>query len=114
MVEILHYERANKNKVIGYVDVKVPINKPTILIFRRIAHIQSEDRRWFNLPHFQREKDGKTQYLKYCEFETQVYNAQMAERLSEHVKEYCLKNNIHEIDNLDFDAMPKSMDEVPF
>lgn len=115
MVEILHYETANKNKVIGYVDIKVPINKPTILIFRRVAHIQSGDRRWFNLPSFQREKpDGIPEYFKYYEFETQVFNGQLTEGLSEKVKAFCIENKIAEVQNMDFDSMPTSMDELPF
>lgn len=115
MVEILHYETANKNKVIGYVDIKVPINRPTILIFRRIAHIQSGDRRWFNLPNFQRTKpDGEAEYMKYYEFHTQVFNGQLTEGLNEHVKAYCHMNGIAEIQNMDFKSMPTSMDELPF
>jgi hypothetical protein len=115
MVEILHYEIANKNKVIGYVDVRVPINKPTMIIFRKIAHIQSGDRRWFNFPSFQRTKsDGTSEYIKYYGFETQIFNGQLTEGLSEKVKAYCVENKIAEVQNMDFDSMPSSMDELPF
>lgn len=119
MVEILHYESANKNKTIGYVDVRVPILKPTVMIFRKIAHVQSGDRKWFNLPSFSREKStGEPNYLKYCEFETQIYNGQLLEAMSEKVKEFCRINGIEEVEPMNFDAfpkeMPKSMDELPF
>ena len=65
MVEVLHYETVNKNKTIGFVDIKVPILKPVCLIFRKIAHVQSGDRRWFNLASFSRDNpDGTPNYLR--------------------------------------------------
>ena len=116
MVEILHYETANKNKTIGYADVRVPILKPTVMLFRKVAHIQSGDRRWFNLPSFSRSRqDGTDTYLKYAEFETQVFNSQLLEALSERVKEFCRMNGIEEVEPMNFSEFPpQSMDELPF
>lgn len=116
MVEVLHYEAANKNKTIGYADVRVPILKPTVMVFRKIAHIQSGDRRWFNLPSFSRDKpDGTPNYLKFAEFETQVFNSQLLEALSERVKEFCKVNGIEAVEPMNFDQFPPtSMDELPF
>lgn len=115
MVEILHYEPVNKNKTIGYADIRVQINKPTVLIFRKVAHIQSGDRRWFNLPNFSREKaDGSPSYLKFCEFETQAYNNQLLECLPDKVKAYCMEHGIAEIESMDFDSSSGFKDELPF
>lgn len=118
MVEVIYYEQANKNKTIGYVDVRVPILKPTVMIFRKVAHVQSGDRRWFNLASFGREKDGTTNYFKYVEFETQVYNTQMLEAMNAKVKEFCSKHGIEEVEPMNFDKFPdmppSSMDELPF
>lgn len=116
MVEILRYENANNNKTIGYVDIRVPITKPTILIFRKVSHVQSGDRRWFNMPSFSRDgKDGSKVYHKFCEFETQVNNAALMESLGEKVKEFCKKNGIEAVQPMNFDEFPPtSMDELPF
>lgn len=117
-MEILHYEKANHNKTIGYVDVRVPILKPTIIIFRKIAHVQSGERRWFNLSSFGREKNGITNYFKHAEFETQVYNTQLLESMGEKVKEFCRIHGIEEVEPMNFDqfpdSAPMSMDELPF
>lgn len=116
MTEIIHYERCNKNKCIGYVDICVPITKPTNIVFRRIAHIQSGDRRWFNLPSFGREMpNGEMKFLKSFEFQTQVYNGQLMESLPEKVREYCAKNGIEDIAPMDFStAVINSNDDMPF
>lgn len=116
MVEILHYETANRNKIIGYVDIRVPVNSPTVLLFRRIAHVQSGDRKWFNLPTFSRDKaDGAPNYLRYAEFETQPHNGQLLECLSEKVKAFCAAHGIEELQPMNFDEFPpQSMDELPF
>ena len=120
MVEVIHYETANKNKTIGYADIRVPILKPTVIVFRNIAHIQSGDRRWFNLPSFSRgvKPDGSTNYLRFAELETQTYNNQLVESLHERVKEYCARHGIQEVEPMDFSSfpadIPTSMDELPF
>lgn len=118
MVEVIYYEQANKNKTIGYVDVRVPILKPTVMIFRKIAHVQSGDRRWFNLSSFGRDKFGEKNYFKHAEFETQIYNTQLMEALNTKVKEFCDRNGIQEVEPMNFDQFPDgaptSMDELPF
>ena len=116
MVEVLYYEAANKNKTIGYADVRVPILKPTVMVFRKLSHIQSGDRRWFNLPSFSRTKpDGTPNYLKFVEFETQVFNMQLLEALNEKVKEFCRINGIEAAEPMKFDEFPpQSVDELPF
>lgn len=116
MVEVIYYEQANKNKTIGYVDVRVPILKPTVIIFRKIAHVQSGDRRWFNLSTFSRDNpDGSPNYLKHAEFETQVYNNQLLEAMSEKVKEYCRQHGVEEVQPMNFDSFPMPDDsQLPF
>ncbi len=64
MVEIVNYEPVNKNKTIGYVDIKIPILKPTTLLFRRIAHLQSGDKKWFNFPGKEYESEGKKKFYQ--------------------------------------------------
>jgi hypothetical protein len=114
MLEILHYEVANKNKIIGFVDIKITVQSLTMII-RKIAHFQSGDRKWFNLPTFARDNEaGTSLYLKYWEFEIGAHNGQLLELLSEKVKDFCQKNNIQEIQPLNFDRPPTSMDELPF
>jgi len=116
MIEILHYEQANKNKVIGFADIKVPILQPVNFIFRKIAHLQNGERKWFNLPTFSRDKpDGSPNFMKYAQFETEVFNVQLMEALHERVKEFCQKNNIKEIEPLNFDNTSIiSSDQLPF
>ena len=102
MIIVLHYEKANKNKVIGYVDIKVP--KWNNMIIRKIAHVQSGDRKWFNFPSFSRDRaDGSKEYLKYWQFELESHNGQLLESLADKVKEYCDKHNIRDSAPLEFD-----------
>ncbi len=114
MIEILHYETANKNKVIGYVDFKLILNGLSF-IFRKISHLQSGDRKWFNIPNLVRDKaDGSPDYLRYWQFEQEVHNTQLMEELPEKVKEYCLKNKIAEVSPLDFNASSSKIDDDVF
>lgn len=114
MIEVLHYETANKNKIIGFVDIKVTVNGLNMII-RKIAHLQSGDRKWFNLPTFSRDKeDGTPQYFKYWQFDLEAHNGQLLEALDDKVKEYCATNNIKEIEPLNFHTPAANMDELPF
>lgn len=114
MIEIINYQKVNKNKVIGLVDIKIP--NWNNMIIRKIAHIQSGDRRWFNLPSFSREKkDGTPEYLKYWQFELEIHNSQLLELLTEKVKEFCEKHNIIESTPLDFaTSLMDSIENLPF
>jgi hypothetical protein len=116
MVEITHYETANKNKAIGYVDIRVPIIKPTVLIFRKISHIQSGDRRWFNFPSFSRQDSSNEKiYHKFSQFETEAYNGQLLECLTQKVKDYCEEHGITQVEQMDFDSFPQEMgSDAPF
>jgi hypothetical protein len=99
MIEILNYEKANKNKIIGYVDVRVP---KLGMVIRKIAHLQSDQKKWFNFPTFSKEQpDGKVRYSSYCQFDLEAHNSQFFEILSEKVKEYCAKHDIKEPEPLD-------------
>ena len=117
MIEILNYERAAKNKVIGYVDILVPAMMVPKMIIRRIAHLQSGDRKWFNLPTFSKEKeDGTAQYLRYWQFELDAHNGQLLEKLGDKVKEYCMENKIADIEPLSFQTTHSfsAEEELPF
>ena len=72
MIEVLHYERANKNKTIGYVDIKLP---KVGIIIRKIAHLQDGDKKWFNLPQKEVFKSGseKKDYYPVVIFEDREY-----------------------------------------
>lgn len=113
MVEIIHYEQANKNKTIGFVDIKVPIVKPTTLIFRKIAHLQSGEKKWFNFPSFSRDIQGSTNYFKYFQFEIDGYNAKLMESLPEKVKEYCIAHGIIDENQINFNMFADN-EEIPF
>jgi hypothetical protein len=94
MIEILRYETANKGKVIGYVDIKFALGEHKMII-RKIAHLQNGDRKWFNLPTFTRDRvDGSKQYFKYWQFEIEVTNGQLMEKLPELVNKFCEEQGI--------------------
>lgn len=116
MIEILNYERVNKNKVIGYVDIALPPMSTPRMIIRKIAHFQSGDRKWFNLASFSRESGGKeNKYFKFWQFELEVYNGQLLEKLHEPVKQYCLENKIAEIESLNFQSQNFDVNtDLPF
>jgi len=92
MIEILHYEKVKKNKVIGYVDIKLP--KLNIIV-RKIAHLQDADKRWFNFASSPRETGKeKQEYFHYFEFVNPKHNIELFKALHEPVKKYCLDNHI--------------------
>lgn len=114
MIEVVHYEKVNKNKIIGYVDIRVSI-ADTFMYIRKISHLQSGEKRWFNLPSFSRDKeDGTPQYFRIWELEQQVHNMHLLDSLSDKVKEYCQKNNIKEVEPLNFSEPSNGSDEFPF
>lgn len=115
MIEILNYEAVNKNKIIGYVDILIPEMPMPRTIIRRVPHFQSGENRWFSLPTFTREKlDGTHEYLRYWQFEIEIYNSQLLGSLSEQVKEFCKNKNIKEIEPLKFDEQVSIPDELKF
>lgn len=117
MIEILNYERATKNKVIGYVDILIPPMTIPKMIIRRIAHLQSGDRKWFNLPTFTKDKgDGSQQYLRYWQFELDAHNGQLLEKLGDRVKDFCYENKIPDIEPLNFQTTQnfEPEQELPF
>lgn len=89
MVEILNYESVvNKNKVIGYVDVKIAV-KDVSMVIRKIAHLKDSEKEWFSLPTFARPKeDGTNQYLKYFQFSVPAHNDHILKEVSEKVKKF--------------------------
>lgn len=115
MIEILNYEQVNKNKVIGYVDILIPPMQVPKMIVRRIAHLQSGDKKWFNLPTFSKEKpDGTAQYYRYWQFELDAHNGQILESLGDKVKEFCLAHHIAEVEPLNFNSGLSDLTELPF
>lgn len=116
MVEVLHYEKANKNRTIGYADIRVPINKPTVLIFRKVPHVQSGTKRWFTLPTFQRQNEKEeSAYIRFCEFEMKANNEVLLGSIADKVKEFCKENGIEMEEMIDFEKFPEQSDkELPF
>lgn len=99
MIEIINYTRVNKNKVIGLVDIRIP---KFGLIIRKIAHLQNEERKWFNFPTYSKDSsDGKTKFYPYVQFELEMHNGKFFQLLSEKLKEYCDMHNIPEPEPLD-------------
>ncbi len=113
MVEIIHYEKSSKNKTIGYVDLKIPILKPTTIILRKVCHLANDNKKWFSCPAFARETHGTTNYFKYFQFETEIYNTKLLESLHDRVKEFCKVHGINEEPQLGFDAFEKE-EVIPF
>lgn len=96
MAEVIHYEVAKKGKTVGYVDVRIPITKPAVLILRKITHVQSGNRRWCNLPSFFIDgESGQSGYQKFFQFEEESHNTALLNPLAKKVKEYCEKHGIH-------------------
>ncbi len=116
MIEILNYERVSKNKVIGYADIKIPPMQTPSMIIRRIAHLQSGDRAWFNLPNFSRDKlTGEKEYLPFWQFELGPHNGQLLESLTKLVEKYCLDHKIAQIESLSFGGASFDTNaELPF
>jgi hypothetical protein len=114
MVEIIRYEKADKAKVKGYVDVRVPIVKPAILVIRKIAYINNGNKKFFNLPSFTRDANqAKPKYERYFEFETPTFNSHLLDSLHESIKEYFQQHNICE-DQPNFAPIEEDFGPVPF
>jgi hypothetical protein len=116
MIEILAYEKANKNKVIGYVDIKIIVSGLSMII-RKIAHFQNGSQEWFSLPVFSKGEFGQPlNYFKYWQFETEAHNNQLLESIRDKVKDFCQKNGIQATPALKFDEQVQvAVDaELPF
>ena len=113
MIEILNYEKVGRNKIIGYVDVKLIINGISMII-RKVVHFQSGDKKWFNLPAFKEERNGNTKFFRYWQFEADGHNTKFLNVLTDKVKEYCDKHGIKEFETLNFDDKMVPIEEVPF
>jgi len=88
MLEILKYEKASKNKVIGYVDVKI---KEWGLTIRRIAHLDNGTKQWFNFPTYYVEMpDAKRNFISYLHLEN---HTRFFDALSNEVKKYLEEQN---------------------
>jgi hypothetical protein len=109
MIKVLHYERVNKNKVIGYLDIEVIIGGISH-IFRKINHIQQGNKRWFNYPTFRRPTQGEeTEYLPFHEFGVKIHNTQLLDALHDVVEKYCLENKISPIPILELESEEKEL-----
>lgn len=108
MIEIIRYQHADKNKTIGYVDVKFTVDKPTTFIFRKLAHLKSDGKKWVNFPSFQIE-DSEKKFFRFAEFECEPHNSKFLEIVSEEVKKYLTKNGeLDDAEVLDFPIKVKA------
>lgn len=111
-MEILAYEYPDPtkppSKVIGYVDLKVRIEKPVDLIFRKIAHLSNEGKSWLNFASFPRlSSDGFQKYLRYAEFAEAQYNTKLLEKAIDGVKKYLEEVKPHQsMDLTQFETLP--------
>lgn len=95
MIEILHYEQTIKNKLIGYVDLKITIQKPTTIILRKLAHLSNDGKKWINFPSFPRQNDdGSQRYFRYAEFNETNLNTKFQELVMQAVTKYLEENKI--------------------
>lgn len=114
MIEILNYEPVQNKKVTGYVDVKVTINKPTTLVFRKIAQLDSNGKKWLNFPSFSREMpDGTQKFSRYTEFLDQTHTGKFLQVVGQELEKYLEKNksNKEQIKEFDF---TQEMENPPF
>jgi len=115
MLEILNYQTESKGKVIGYVDVKVPILKPTVLLFRRIAHLSNNGKKWLNFPSFSKPSaDGTSQFHRHYEFFDEGHNGKFMGALLEELKKYLVDNVINEGRIGGFQNFSNDIGELPF
>jgi len=106
MIEVTNYKQFYKGKVIGYVDIRLP---NWGISFKRIAHLQNENKKWFNFANYYEEQpDGSKKYFPYISFDAEMNSTKFFEQLSEAVKTYCDKNKIKEQKAVNFD------EECPF
>ena len=116
MVEILNFEKVDKKNVKGYLDIKVPIVKPAIVIIRKVGYLNNGNKKWFSLPAFTRNPNQeKPHFEKYFEFETQSFNNHLLDALGEKLREYFDKNNLNE-NTFNFEEVPNDFgsNQVPF
>jgi hypothetical protein len=100
MVEIIHFEKADKKSVKGYLDIKVPIVKPATLIIRKVGYLNNGNKKWFSLPSFTRNpQTEKPQYERYFEFDTPAFNNHLLDALHDKLKEYWAAHGITETQN---------------
>ena len=93
----MNYEVVEKNKVIGYADVKMTFTKPTTLVFRRVSHLSNNGKKWVNLPCFSKpNSNGGVDFHRYIEFSDQSLNQKLMDIVSEEIKKYMELNNIGE------------------
>lgn len=93
-IQILNYEKVNKNKVIGYVDIRIPKWGVTL---RRIAHLQSGDKSWFNFPMFSQEQaNDKLKFTPYISFDQPMHSSEFFKTISDLVDDFLSKGPISE------------------
>jgi hypothetical protein len=89
MIEIINYEKTEKNKVIGYVDIKLTCEQPTVWVLRKIAHLENQDKRWLNFPSFPKDQpDGSQKYFRYAELFVPQLNVNLLEHVHSELKKY--------------------------
>lgn len=116
MVEIIHFEKADKKNVKGYFDIKVPIVKPAILVIRKVGYLNNGTKKWFTLPAFTRNpQTEKPKFEKYVEFEISTFNNHLLDSMHDKAKEYFDQHGINE-NNINFAGFENAFgsEEVPF
>jgi hypothetical protein len=116
MIEIINYSRVtDRDSIIGYVSIRLPRMVMPQTIIRRIPHFQKGERRWFGLPSFTETTETGKNYPRFWEFENQIHNSELLEKLSELVKSYCLENKIADVESISFEPAPQDLaDMMPF
>lgn len=89
MIQIVKYEKFIKKKIVGYVDIRLDNFG---IIIRRIAHLSTGEKRWFNFPAYSIPREqGGFDFIPYVQFESNGNNGDFFKRLGRLVDEY-LKN----------------------
>jgi hypothetical protein len=115
MIEVLKYEKITKNKLIGYVDIKIP---KWGVIIRHISHYESNGKRWFNFPSYTvPQEDGKYKFIPTFEWEAKTTNEMFMKKLYESVDEYIKihsERSTKEIIDESYEKSAGFNDECPF
>lgn len=84
MIEITHYEKSSRGKIVAFIDISIP---NWGIIIRRIVKVINNGKIWYNMPTFPKDlPDGRKVYSPYVQFTTN--NIIFLEKLTEAVAAY--------------------------
>ena len=85
MIEILKFEMVNKGSLIARFNVKM--HKWGGLVIKECCLLESNGKKWINLPSRQYEVDGKKKYSSYISYEDRAMDDKFKETIMNAVNE---------------------------